>query len=48
VRGGIPVIAADGSPYEVRNRIALCRCGASSNEPLRDGSHASIRFDDKA
>jgi len=32
VRGGIPVIAADGFEYEVRNRIALCRCGRSSNK----------------
>jgi CDGSH-type Zn-finger protein len=46
VRGGIPVIGADGHTYEVRNRIALCRCGASSNKPFCDGSHASIRFND--
>ena len=47
VRGGIPVTGADGRPYEVRNRVALCRCGASSNKPYCDGSHASIRFNDK-
>jgi CDGSH-type Zn-finger protein len=41
VRGGIPVIAADGYAYEVRNRIALCRCGRSSNKPYCDGSHAA-------
>jgi CDGSH-type Zn-finger protein len=41
VRGGIPVIAADGFEYEVRNRIALCRCGRSSNKPYCDGSHAA-------
>jgi CDGSH-type Zn-finger protein len=46
VRGGIPVVAADGTPYEVRNRVALCRCGASSNKPFCDGSHASIKFRD--
>ena len=46
VRGGIPVIAADGHAYEVRNRVALCRCGASSNKPFCDGSHASIGFRD--
>jgi CDGSH-type Zn-finger protein len=44
VRGGIPVTAADGTTYEVRNRVALCRCGASSNKPFCDGSHASIGF----
>ena len=47
VRGGIPVIGADGQAYEVRNRVTLCRCGASSNKPFCDGSHASIGFRDK-
>jgi hypothetical protein len=46
VRGGIPVVAADGTTYEIRNRVALCRCGASSNKPFCDGSHASIKFRD--
>ena len=41
VRGGIPVVSADGETYEVRNRIALCRCGRSSNKPFCDGSHAA-------
>jgi len=45
-RGGIPVIGADGVTYEVRNRVALCRRGASSNKPFCDGSHASIGFND--
>src|SRR2546428_568857 len=31
VRGGIPIEAADGTTYEVRNRVTLCRCGASQN-----------------
>lgn len=39
VRGGIPVIAADGFSYEVRNRVTLCRCGRSANKPFCDGSH---------
>ncbi len=39
VRGGIPVESADGKPYEVRNRVTLCRCGKSSNKPFCDGSH---------
>jgi CDGSH-type Zn-finger protein len=47
VRGGIPVVGADGVTYEVRNRQALCRCGASSNKPFCDGSHASIGFKDR-
>lgn len=46
VRGGIPVVAADGTQYERRNRVTLCRCGASGNKPFCDGSHASVGFRD--
>ncbi len=42
VRGGIPVVAANGTMYEIRNRVALCRCGRSSNRPFCDGSHRDI------
>ncbi len=42
VRGGIPVVAADGTPYEVRNRVTLCRCGHSANKPFCDGSHIQV------
>jgi CDGSH-type Zn-finger protein len=41
VRGGIPVISADGTPYEVRNQLTLCRCGRSDNKPFCNGSHAA-------
>lgn len=47
LRGGIQVIAADGFSYEVRNRVTLCRCGASNNKPFCDGTHASIKFKDE-
>jgi CDGSH-type Zn-finger protein len=40
VRGGIPVISVDGTPYEIRNRVTLCRCGRSDNKPFCNGSHA--------
>lgn len=40
VRGGIPVESADGSTYEIRNRVALCRCGRSSNKLFCNGSHS--------
>ena len=39
VRGGVQIVAADGAPYERRNRVTLCRCGKSHNKPFRDGSH---------
>ncbi len=41
VRGGIPVVSADGKTYEIRNRVTLCRCGKSANKPFCDGSHAA-------
>jgi CDGSH-type Zn-finger protein len=44
VRGGIPVVGDDGQAYEVRNRVTLCRCGASRNKPFCDASHLSIGF----
>ncbi len=47
VRGGIPVCRESGETYEIRNRVVLCRCGASRNKPYCDGAHASIRFDDR-
>ena len=39
VRGGIPVVSADGRQYRIRNRLTLCRCGKSGNKPFCDGSH---------
>lgn len=44
VRGGIPLIGADGTPYEVRNRVTLCRCGASDNKPFCNGKHLFTHF----
>src|SRR5512136_2911224 len=41
VRGGIPVVSVDGKTYEIRNRVALCRCGRSDNKPFCNGSHAA-------
>ncbi|HVC36837.1 MAG TPA: CDGSH iron-sulfur domain-containing protein [Gammaproteobacteria bacterium] len=46
LRGGIPVVSADGFEYEVRNRVTLCRCGQSQNKPFCDGSHAAVKFRD--
>jgi CDGSH-type Zn-finger protein len=46
VRGGVRVVGADGEPYEVRNRQALCRCGYSRNKPFCDGSHSIVGFRD--
>jgi CDGSH-type Zn-finger protein len=44
VTGGVPVERSDGVELEPRNRITLCRCGASANKPLCDGSHSEAGF----
>jgi CDGSH-type Zn-finger protein len=44
LRGGVTLVAADGTAYEVRNRVALCRCGQSENKPFCDGTHVAINF----
>lgn len=43
VTGRIPVERADGQPFEVRNRVTLCRCGLSRHKPLCDGSHRAAQ-----
>lgn len=48
VRGGVPVVSADGHRWEVRNRVTLCRCGQSRNKPFCDGSHKVVGFRDPA
>ena len=46
VTGGIPVKRSDGKPLETRNRVTLCRCGASAMKPLCDGTHKELGFTD--
>lgn len=43
VKGGIPIEGSDGEEYEIRNRVALCRCGETRNAPYCDGSHYGCR-----
>ncbi len=46
VKGRIPIESADGSRYEIRNRVTLCRCGESRNKPFCDGCHIEAEFRD--
>ena len=43
LRGGIPIVGADGYEYETRNRMALCRCGKSGNKPFCDSTHLNCK-----
>lgn len=47
VKGGIPMNSTDGIHYEQRNRVTLCRCGASRNKPFCDGTHLQTHFNDQ-
>jgi CDGSH-type Zn-finger protein len=46
VTGGLTVDRSDGQRFESRPRMTLCRCGASANKPLCDGSHKDAGFRD--
>ena len=45
-KGGIEVESADGTKYETRNRVTLCRCGKSGNKPFCNGCHIDEKFND--
>lgn len=46
VKGNIPIESSDGFTYEVRNRVALCRCGNSRNKPFCDAKHVLTNYSD--
>jgi CDGSH-type Zn-finger protein len=46
LKGNIPLESADGTMYELRNRVTLCRCGKSGNKPFCDGKHIKAKFSD--
>jgi CDGSH-type Zn-finger protein/uncharacterized Fe-S cluster protein YjdI len=45
VHGDVTLVDADGDTLLRDTRVALCRCGASANKPLCDGSHADVDFE---
>jgi len=45
VEGDFEFIDTDGKPREQNGKMALCRCGLSSNKPLCDGTHSKSDFD---
>jgi CDGSH-type Zn-finger protein len=44
VNGPVELKDADGNLYPAKDRIALCRCGASTTKPFCDGTHSKIGF----
>lgn len=44
VTGRVPIESADGTLYEVRNRVTLCRCGTSGIKPFCDARHVAAKF----
>ncbi len=44
VTGPVELKDADGKHYPVEERMALCRCGASTTKPFCDGTHSKIGF----
>jgi 3-phenylpropionate/trans-cinnamate dioxygenase ferredoxin subunit len=45
VEGKINLLDTSGNKIEAGEKIALCRCGASTNKPFCDGAHSRIGFD---
>ena len=47
VTGNIPIERSDGQPFEIRNRVTLCRCGLSKIKPLCDGMHREMHVEEE-
>jgi CDGSH-type Zn-finger protein len=43
IRGKVEIESVDGTIYEKRNHVTLCRCAETQNSPLCDGSHTHMR-----
>ena len=44
VKGEVELKDTDGNNFPVEKRMALCRCGASTEKPFCDGTHSKIGF----
>lgn len=44
VKGAVDLRNSEGNPYPAEQRMALCRCGASTTKPFCDGTHSKIGF----
>ena len=44
VQGDVTLLDAEGNPYGITDKTALCRCGLSATKPFCDGSHEKTYF----
>ncbi len=44
VKGEVELRDSEGNRYPAQTRMALCRCGASTEKPFCDGTHSNIGF----
>jgi 3-phenylpropionate/trans-cinnamate dioxygenase ferredoxin subunit len=44
VSGVVELRDADGNVYPAREKVVLCRCGASTTKPFCDGTHSKVGF----
>ena len=46
VTGSVKVVDSEGNAFDTGGKevIALCRCGASANNPFCDGAHKTCDF----
>ena len=47
VQGDFRLVDESGNPIACADRVALCRCGSTANQPFCDGSHRRVRFQSK-
>lgn len=46
VQGDVSILDAEGQAFDADGKaIALCRCGASTNQPFCTGNHKKIGFE---
>jgi len=45
IAGRVSLLDASGNKIEAGEKIALCRCGASTNKPFCDGTHSKVGFE---
>ncbi|MEE9117251.1 MAG: CDGSH iron-sulfur domain-containing protein [Calditrichia bacterium] len=47
VTGLKKMVNSKSEQLDVKEKVVLCRCGASQNKPYCDGSHREINFTDE-